>query len=358
MNHTLKRIETALNEGKFNHVDKLLKEHEGSIDNLKIKNKEAAEYIKNYIKNFLPDFSLVKSNLIKTLSNFLDYNEMQKIIIFSRDVNSLASESKVKALKCYLENKNNTSFDKDHQCLKKILGEPEHINFKSDAADILAAYSKCEPGIDCTAIKKSFTVLYNTNPIIAKIMDVSAKACQQDKCHLVFTNDKNYSTKNESSPDVVTSGYYNGYSDIFVSSDRSKSDFLGIFVHELTHYAMNVIYKNYSNPYPNLFKSTINYGLGKELLSTKDEYKRIVDAVEYLLTHKQPYGYDQTHIYTVLNGLKQWYSPRDYDCELVVRYPHMIASEYNEKDVNYYLKALEMYYNSHLIPDMDHYLVA
>jgi hypothetical protein len=351
MNHTIKQIERAIHDNDFNTADGLLKSYKGSIDSLSIKSKAAANYISDYIKTFLPDFSITKSTLIKTLSNFLDKSQIHKVIIFSNDVNSLSSEKKIKALDCYLDNKQQASFDNDHKCLKKLLGDADNIPKHSSSVDILLAHTKCEPGINSVELKESFTMLYNMNPVIAKIMDVSAKACDRDKCHIIFTNDKNYSTKNDTSPSVVTTGYYNGVSDIFISSNREKPDYYGTFIHELTHYSMNSIYKHNSNPYPKIANQS-------KYVSTEKEYHRIADAVDYLIHHKDPKNYEQTHVHDTIKGLKQWYDSRDYDCELVVRYPHMIAANTPEKDVNYYLKALEMYYHSHLMPDMDNYLVA
>ncbi len=360
MGHTLRKIENAINSGDFKEASKLLKHYEHSIDDLNIKTKEGAEYIGDYIKTYLPNFSIAKTTLIKSLGDFLDKYQIKGLFLFSPDIHSLESDVKLQSMDCFLDNKQSKQYYNDHKCLKKVLGEADYLPPKSDTLSILAAHTKCEPGVKCHELKEHFTMLYNLHPIVAKVMDVSAKACEKDKCHIVFTNDANYSSKNASSPNVVTTGYYNGDSDIFISSNRDKYDYYGTFIHELTHYTMNSLYRYSSNPYPDVVSKMYSHlhPKGFKYISNSHDYKAMAQEVDTLLQTKSPMDYEQSRVQDTIKGLRHWYDAEDYDCELVVRYPHMIAANYDEKNVDYYLKPIEDYFNSHIIPDMDNYLVA
>ncbi len=358
MSHTLISIEKAINSGDFHEASRLLKKNASTLDSLNIKTKEGAEYIRDYIKTYFPEFSISKSPLIKSLSDFLDIKLVKDLLLLSRDINTLDAQEKVDALYCFLDNKKSKEFYSDHKCLKKILGEADQTHKSKDTIAILSAHTKCEPGLKCGELKDYFTILYNLHPIVAKVMDVSAKACSKDKCHIVFTNDPHYSSKNNTTPDIITAGYYDGGSDIFVSSKRGTLEYYGTFIHELTHYAMNSMYKYHSNPYPNAVSKISSHLNGLKYLSNQDDYKKMVGEVDVLLKSHYPDDKDQSTIQNTIKGLKSWYEPYEYDCELVVRYPHLVASGYEGEDINGYLKPLENYYQSHLIPDMDNYLVA
>jgi len=358
MNHTIRLINSALEKGDFSHAASLLNRTNTSIDDVKVASKEGAHFLIDYIKNNDPAFSINKTSLIKTLSKYVHKEVIKNLFSLSTDTFKPDINSRLKAMDCYLDNKELKSYNKDHQCLKKLLGDADSVAGFGNAISILKAHTKCEPGVDCHKIKEYFTVLYNANPIVAKVMEVGAKACKIDKCHIVFTHDKHFTGKFEDKEDVVTAGYFDGRSDLFMAADKDELDLYGTFIHEVTHYAMKSLYKNSANPYPekNPGKIKVFFSKKHKIESNKKDFDDVANRVEQLAKVVKPQNTEQDNIKYMLNHLKEWYEEKDFNTELVVRYPHLIASSYHDEDVERYLKPLVDYYNSHLMPDMNDYV--
>jgi len=243
-------IGALLNIGDFTNTDKLLNDYTYSFDNISVKNLAAATHIFNYLGTGVHQFSILKTPFIITLSNYIDGSLMKQLMLHSSDANSDDSSLKMSALNCYFDNKNDTQYYSNNKCLKTVLGTVQPPQENATAVDIIKSHVKCEPGIDCGPIQEYFTSLYSLNPIVTKVLDVTAKAYKTNNCIIAFTYDNNYSEKDGSNPvGSSTQGYYGTTSDIYVPA-LSNDRFFAI-AHELTHYAMDAVYNNDINPYPN-----------------------------------------------------------------------------------------------------------
>jgi hypothetical protein len=346
----LEKLQKAIDKGKFDNADKALDDYNGSLDNLVVKNLEAAQYLCDNLKTSVHNFSILKTPLLISLSNFVDKSEVKKLMIYSSDFASKDSALKIASLYCYLDNKNESSFEPNNACLRNILPSVLPFSSAKDSVTKLLTHSKCEPGVDCTALKATYTALYNTHSLVAKIMDGSAKACLRDNCNIVFTYDENYSFKNGSQLPSKEGGYFDLGTGIFVSA---KESFYNItFVHELTHYLMQALYHFNSHPYPDPKLPFQPIGF----ISKKSDFKNVAQAIDSLQKTKVPQNGEQEFLHNLLGNLKTWYPANRVDGELVVRYPEMMASDITYATLNYYLKPLVDYYNTDLIPDINHYL--
>jgi hypothetical protein len=361
MNHSIKSISLALEHNDYVEAKYKLSQHVGSIDDIKVKHEPSAKFISDYIKENRPDFGIKKSALIKSLSKYLPAKEVKELLRYSNDNSKPEAKLDSKSLDCYLDNISNKYFDNDHKCLKKVLGDHDKIPGYGNTVSILKAYTKCESGVNCTALKDSFSALYNKSPIVAKIMEAGAKACKKDNCKIVFTYDKHYSNKFDDPQDIITNGYYNGRSDMFIAGNREDHSAIGVFLHELTHYVMAKVYNNDSNPYPSNEQKKIMWVIPKkqkEYVSDQDEYTKVMQALENLGKFKSPNNGDQRNVQHIVNHLKDWYKVDQLDKEMVVRYPHLVGESYDKLDINYYLEPLETYLQTAIIPDINAYLEA
>jgi hypothetical protein len=251
---TISSLQTALNENDFNKASNLLATYSGPLDKIVINNLATASFMSTYIKSGTFDFSLIKSPLLVSLSNFVDKTQMKAIATHSDELRSFDAGMKLAALNCYFDNKNIPNFYENNKCLQKILTPIAPSSGATDTVGTLHAHTKCEPGLSCNLIKDAFDRLYKMHPIISKVLDSAAKSCNKDNCNIMFTFDDNYSVKDGSEPTKVTGGYYDNNVDLFMSGKNSQT--FNFFAHEITHYAMNALYHNDASPYPATISKT------------------------------------------------------------------------------------------------------
>jgi hypothetical protein len=348
---SLNQIQTAIDQGDFIKSDDLLKHYKASLDNLVVKNLEVAGFLLSYLKTSVHNFSIIKSPLIISLSNYIDKTEVRKLLAFSSDHSSSNSATKLAALNCYLDNKNASTFDPNNNCLKNLLSTYTHLYNTSDPVNVLVAHTKCEPGVDCNNITSILTSFYNSYPFVTKIMQIGAKFCLRDNCNIVLTYDDNYSTKSGGWLDTNYGGYYDNAVSMFVCA---KSDLhYGAIIHELNHYVMNSLYHFNSCPYPDpslLFQPVAFH-------SQESAFKNMVGTIDILLQTKLPQNGEQAFVKNITEDLKYWYPVNQIDGELVVRYPEMLVYNISASSLDYYLQPLVDYYNADLIPDIENYLL-
>jgi hypothetical protein len=355
---TINTIQNALDMEDFISANNLLNQYKGSLNDIIVHNLAAAAFMSSYIKSGVHDFSITKSPLVISLSNFVDKTTMKQLVTYSSDQQSSDLTLKLAALNCYLDNKSNPQFNANNNCLKQVL----HFTFPSspstDTISILTSHIKCEPSLQCSMIPKYLPSLYNLNSIIAKIMDSAAKSCAKDNCNIVFTADDNYSVKDGTHPEPSEKGYYDEGINVFICG-KSDEPF-NIFAHELTHYAMKSLYDNNANPYPATaarpFGAQPSSALIK-FLANELNFKMADKDIDALLQNPAT-TYDQTYIKNILVSLKAWYPANQIDSELVARYSEWASFNMTETDLNIYMQPVESYLTSYIVPDINSYLLS
>lgn len=96
---------------------------------------------------------------------------------------------------------------------------------------------------------------------------------------------------------------------IYIGAKTSESEVLGTLAHELTHYAMKILFDNGCKPFDGTDITS-----KKEFESIVEEYKNIEDHIP------------------IVEGIFQWYPETSHIAELIVRVPHIIAHYHQHED--------------------------
>ena len=125
---------------------------------------------------------------------------------------------------------------------------------------------------------------------------------------------------------------YQNLGRIYVATAKKKNnEIAGVIVHEFTHYALQIIFKNSCNPY------------GVHDTVKKENFDKIVKKIESLK--------DQNHkviqeVFAKNKNWKQIYKPHQWPSELIARVPQLIALKETKMFKNKYRKLYEFYINN------------
>lgn len=99
---------------------------------------------------------------------------------------------------------------------------------------------------------------------------------------------------------------------IYLGAKRPIEEICGTLIHELCHFAMQLIYDNQCNPFP---LATTNKLSGKSFSAKASAFQPI--------TYKA--NERQENMHEIIKRAFTEYDPKDHDAELIVRVPHLIA---------------------------------
>lgn len=160
-------------------------------------------------------------------------------------------------------------------------------------------------------------------------------------------------------PDVTTlkpfvaeaRGLYSNKNTIFIATKKLPvNEILSVMMHESSHFIMNQLFQNTSNPYPP----------GEKNNPLKTTFLRIVNQVKNNLEkNKENINLKEDVAYAIINNVFTKYNKSEWPSELIVRVPQIIAHLGNHHGQQWLEKntpELLHYYQKEIIPRINNYL--
>jgi hypothetical protein len=232
------------------------------------------------------------------------------------------------------------------------------------AAEILASKTFFDQRMPQRFDMKSIYENLMKDPLLKSILQTAA-LFDNPNFHIALLNDAYTNRYKKSIKQSSSVGHYNNSNTIVISAARPFPEMIGTLIHELTHYVMQKLYHNRTNPYrkndkkaeqafEEVIKDTLCNMLDEQYAFIQRylmKDKTIQEIGQKLFSNPNALFHPVKTCFAIF-GAANSYNPEDYHSEFIARLPQAII----ENGHSPLLQPLMRFFEQFVVPDMKHLL--